>query len=50
MGPPKVAEDIPLAEEFATPRTIESANRPDRRADPATPSAVNMGNPHAIFW
>src|SRR5215213_7438056 len=44
MGPPKFGwKDIPLAEEFRDTRSIDAPIL-------HTPSAVSMGNPHAIFW
>src|SRR3954469_7256488 len=51
MGPPKFGwKDIPLAEEFRDTRTIELQIGPIDAPILHTPSAVNMGNPHAIFW
>jgi diaminopimelate epimerase len=51
MGPPKFGwKDIPLAEEFRDTRTIELQIGPIDAPVLHTPSAVNMGNPHAIFW
>src|ERR1700730_2474958 len=51
MGPPKFSwKDIPLAEEFRDTRSIEVHNAPHQRPVLYTPSAVSMGNPHAIFW
>ncbi|MEO0636419.1 MAG: diaminopimelate epimerase [Pseudomonadota bacterium] len=43
-------QDIPLAEEFADTRNIELQIGPIDNPVLHTPSAVNMGNPHAIFW
>lgn len=51
MGKPRFDwQDIPLAEEFADTRRIELQVGPVD--DPAlhSPSVVNVGNPHAIFW
>ena len=51
MGPPKFGwQDIPLAEEFRDTRSIELQIGPIDAPVLHTPSAVNMGNPHAIFW
>ena len=51
MGPPKFAwQDIPLAEEFRDTRYIELQIGPIDNPILHSPSAVNMGNPHAIFW
>src|SRR5436309_10129960 len=51
MGAPKFGwQDIPLAEEFRDTRTIELQIGPVDAPVLHTPSAVNMGNPHAIFW
>src|SRR5262245_28011344 len=51
MGPPKFAwQDIPLAEEFRDTRYIELQIGPIDKPILHSPSAVNMGNPHAIFW
>ncbi|MEA2890951.1 MAG: diaminopimelate epimerase [Bradyrhizobium sp.] len=51
MGPPKFGwKDIPLAEEFRDTRYIELQIGPIDAPILHTPSAVNMGNPHAIFW
>jgi diaminopimelate epimerase len=51
MGPPKFAwQDIPLAEEFRDTRSIELQIGPIDAPVLHTPSAVSMGNPHAIFW
>ena len=43
-------DEIPLAEEFADTRGIELQIGPIDAPVLHTPSAVNMGNPHAIFW
>jgi diaminopimelate epimerase len=51
MGTPKFGwQDIPLAEEFRDTRTIELQIGPIDAPVLHTPSAVSMGNPHAIFW
>jgi diaminopimelate epimerase len=51
MGPPKFGwKDIPLAEEFRDTRSIELQIGPIEAPILHTPSVVNMGNPHAIFW
>src|SRR5262249_316693 len=41
---------IPLREEFYDTRNIELQIGPIDAPILHTPSAVNMGNPHAIFW
>src|SRR6267154_2537142 len=51
MGPPKFGwKDIPLAEEFRDTRYIELQVGPIDAPILHSPSVVNMGNPHAIFW
>jgi len=51
MGAPRLGwEEIPLAEEFADTRAIELQIGPIDDPVLHTPAAVNMGNPHAIFW
>jgi diaminopimelate epimerase len=51
MGPPKFGwRDIPLVEEFRDTRAIELQIGPIDAPILHTPSAVSMGNPHAIFW
>jgi len=51
MGAPKFGwKDIPLAEEFRDTRSIELQIGPIDAPVLHTPSVVNMGNPHAIFW
>jgi diaminopimelate epimerase len=51
MGAPRFAwSEIPLTEEFADTRRIELQIGPIDAPLLHTPSAVNMGNPHAIFW
>jgi diaminopimelate epimerase len=51
MGTPRFAwNEIPLAEEFRDTRGIELQVGPIDKPILHTPSVVNMGNPHAIFW
>jgi len=51
MGVPKFAWDqIPLAEEFADTRRIELQVGPIDNPVLYSPSVVNIGNPHCIFW
>src|SRR5689334_10413336 len=51
MGKPRFAwNEIPLAEEFRDTRSIELQIGPIDNPILHTPSAVSMGNPHAIFW
>jgi diaminopimelate epimerase len=51
MGKPRFAwNEIPLAEEFADTRRIELQIGPIDNPILHSPSAVSMGNPHAIFW
>jgi len=51
MGPPRWRwDEIPLAREFADTRAIELAFGPPAAPILKSPSAVSMGNPHAIFW
>ena len=51
MGKPRLRWDqIPLAEEFADTRRIELEIGPRGAPLLHSPSAVSMGNPHAIFW
>jgi len=51
MGKPKFDWDqIPLAEEFADTTGIELQLGPIDAPILHTPSVVNVGNPHAIFW
>ncbi len=51
MGAPKFGwQDIPLAEEFRDTRYIELQIGPIDAPVLHSPSAVSMGNPHAIFW
>jgi diaminopimelate epimerase len=51
MGKPRFRwDEIPLAEEFRDTRAIELQIGPIDRPILHSPSAVSMGNPHAIFW
>ncbi len=51
MGTPKFDwQSIPLAEEFGDTRGIELQIGPIDAPVLHTPSVVNVGNPHAIFW
>ena len=51
MGAPRFAwNEIPLAEEFRDTRAIELQIGPIDKPILHSPSVVNMGNPHAIFW
>ncbi len=51
MGKPRFAwDEIPLAEEFHDTRRIELQIGPIDKPVLHSPSAVSMGNPHAIFW
>lgn len=51
MGKPRFGwQDIPLAEEFRDTRAIELQIGPIDNPILHSPSVVNMGNPHAIFW
>ncbi len=51
MGVPRFGwQDIPLAEEFRDTRMIELQIGPIDAPVLHSPSAVNMGNPHVIFW
>jgi len=51
MGVPKFGwQDIPLAEEFRDTRSIELQIGPIDAPILHSPSVVNVGNPHAIFW
>jgi diaminopimelate epimerase len=51
MGRPRFGwQDIPLAEEFRDTRMIELQIGPIDAPVLHSPSAVSMGNPHAIFW
>jgi diaminopimelate epimerase len=51
MGRPKFAwQDIPLAEPFHNTRQIELQIGPIDKPLLHSPSVVNVGNPHAVFW
>lgn len=51
MGEPKFDwKDIPLAEEFRDTRAIELQVGPIDAPVLHSPSVVNVGNPHAVFW
>ncbi len=51
MGVPRFAwNEIPLAEQFRDTRAIELQIGPIDKPILHSPSVVNMGNPHAIFW
>jgi diaminopimelate epimerase len=51
MGAPRFGwNEIPLAEEFRDTRAIELQIGPIDKPILHSPSAVSMGNPHAIFW
>lgn len=51
MGKPRFDwQDIPLAEPFHDTRAIELRIGPADAPILHSPSVVNMGNPHAIFW
>ena len=51
MGEPRFGwADIPLADPFYDTRTIELQIGPIDAPVLHTPSAVNVGNPHAVFW
>jgi diaminopimelate epimerase len=51
MGAPKFGwQDIPLSEEFRDTRAIELQIGPIDAPVLHSPSVVNVGNPHAIFW
>ena len=51
MGRPRLRwNEIPLAREFADTRAIALSYGPSGAPILHSPSAVSMGNPHAIFW
>jgi diaminopimelate epimerase len=51
MGAPRFDwREIPLAEEFRDTRAIELQIGPIDAPILHSPSAVSMGNPHAVFW
>src|SRR5436190_9799290 len=51
MGSPRFGwRDIPLAEPFHDTRAIELQSGPIDKPILHSPSVVNVGNPHAVFW
>ena len=51
MGPPRLRWDqIPLSEEFQDTRAIELQLGPIDAPALHSPSVINVGNPHCIFW
>jgi diaminopimelate epimerase len=51
MGKPRFGwRDIPLARAFPDTRVIELQIGPSDRPILHSPSVVNVGNPHAVFW
>ncbi len=51
MGEPRFGwQDIPLAEPFHDTRKIELQVGPIDKPILHSPSVVNIGNPHAVFW
>jgi diaminopimelate epimerase len=51
MGVPRFGwKEIPLSEKFEDTRTIELQIGPIDKPILHSPSVVNMGNPHAVFW
>lgn len=51
MGPPHLAwSEIPLRDPYPDTRTIAVETRIPEHPELQAPSAVGMGNPHAIFW
>ena len=51
LGLPRFAwQEIPLAEAFADTRAIELQIGPIEAPILFSPSVVNVGNPHALFW
>lgn len=51
MGAPRLGwQEIPLAEEFSDTRKIELQIGPIDNPILHSPSVVNVGNPHCIFW
>ena len=51
MGMPKFDwQDIPLSEEFRDTRMVELQVGPIDRPQLHSPSVVNVGNPHCVFW
>jgi len=51
LGPPRFRwDEIPLAQAFADTRAIELTIGPLEAPILCSPSVVNVGNPHAVFW
>jgi diaminopimelate epimerase len=51
MGAPRLRwDEIPLAREMSDTRAIDLQFGPPEAPILSSPSAVSMGNPHAIFW
>jgi diaminopimelate epimerase len=51
QGPPRFGwQEIPLSENFADTRHIELQIGPIDNPSIHSPSVVNVGNPHCIFW
>ena len=51
MGKPRFAwNEIPLSEKFEDTRAIELQIGPIDKPILHSPSVVNVGNPHAVFW
>jgi diaminopimelate epimerase len=51
MGPPRLAwTEIPLRDPYPDTRAIAVETRIAEAPELQRPSAVSMGNPHAIFW
>jgi diaminopimelate epimerase len=51
MGPPRLAwNEIPLRDPYPDTRAIAVETRIEEAPELQRPSAVSMGNPHAIFW
>ncbi len=51
MGRPRLKwDEIPLSEPFADTRAVELQIGPIDAPILHSPSVVNMGNPHAVFW
>jgi diaminopimelate epimerase len=51
MGPPRLAwNEIPLRNPYPDTRSIAVGTRLPEAPELQAPSAVSMGNPHAIFW
>ncbi len=51
MGPPRLAwNEIPLRDPYPDTRSIAVDTRLPEAPELRNPSAVGMGNPHAIFW